>query len=181
MAQQPCPNFQQPNSIFFVAQNTNCACFLRSPRGESFGKRGKLCERTHHDSGTLFVHSFFISRGESLLKIYHSPSFSCGRKFTSPWLYCRRETGNSKQCDCCLLCSDQKMLQNFIFWRSHWRIAFYPFQFQVITFGETLAICRSFSCTLHSSSFRLSSMRNWKIFAQRECQQIDREDCHERN
>lgn len=83
---------------FFIARHTNCACFLWSPKG-MLANEGNYAKE-HITIAELYLFVFFsISRGESF--------FSCGRKFTSPWLYCW-ETGNSEQWNCFLLCSDQK-------------------------------------------------------------------------
>lgn len=67
------------------------------------GERGKLCERTHHDSGTLFVRSFFISRGESLLRFIIRPAFHAAESsLRLDFIVEKRETRNNAIVVCCV-------------------------------------------------------------------------------
>lgn len=101
MARQRCPNFQQQTAFFHRATHKLCLLFMVAEG--KVGKRGKLCERTHHDSGTLFVRSLSISRGESLLRFIIRPAFHAAESsLRLDFIVEKRETRNNGIVVCCV-------------------------------------------------------------------------------
>lgn len=144
MALQQCPNFHRQTT--FSRRETNRAFYGRRRRKGRLAsrRRGKLCERTHHDSGTLFVRSVFISRGESLLRFIILPAFHAAES-SLRLDFIVEKLGKLGTMGLLSVVLGQKSWK-LIFWRSHWRIAFYLFQFQVITFAKLWQFAEVFVC-----------------------------------